>query len=468
MYGLDGVNEMEDLKPQVKISVDEMEASICLPYISEKRYTVEEIQQLLAEAGVTNGIKEDIIEKIVRYQACEKEIVVAVGEKDEPGVDGYFDYNFNCDCNNKPKILPDGSVDYWSIHNIETVVEGQVIAVYHPAEQGKDGITVKGKPIVAKRGRELPPLKGKGFERNNDNLTYVASITGKIEMQGERIQILPVYEIFGNAELINGNIDFKGDLVIHGNIEAGLKVYATGNITVDGIVETSNIEAKKGVILRSGMLGGTLKAGDDISAKFFENTTVEAGGNIVADAFMNSRAVAGTRISVSGKHGKIIGGRVYAVEGIEATDIGNDAEVNTSVAVGFEREISIKIAECSKRIEETTELLNKVQAALKRFETLEKERGVSFREDPRRVSLLRERIRAEATLAADKAELAKMENDVERSKYAIIRVLHTVYPGVDVGIDSMRVRVKEQQDRVDFEKRNGKIVMTRIEEEDVI
>ncbi len=460
--------EPEELGPEVKVSADEMEASIYLPYIPGKSYTISDIRQVLTQAGVTDGIKEATIEKIVDIQVCNKEVVVAAGAREVPGEEGYFDYNFNCDCNNKPQVMPDGSVDYWSIHNIETVVEGQVIAVYHPATAGQDGYTVRGRKLLAKRGRELPPLKGKGFERANDNLTYVASITGKIERQGERIQILPVYEIFGNAELNHGNIEFKGDLVIHGNIEAGLKIRTNGNLTVDGVVESCEIEAKKEVILRSGMLGGSIKAGASISAKFFENTTVEAAENITVDAFVNSTVKAGKMISVSGKRGKIIGGSVYAVEGIEATDIGNDAEIGTNVAVGLDREVSLKIGEYIKKIEETTALLDKVRLALKKFETLEQERGVSFREDPRRVSLLRERIRAEATLAADKAELAKLEHDVERSQYAMIQVLHTVYPGVDVGIDSMKVRVKEQQDRVEFVKRQGKIVMVRIDDTDVV
>lgn len=63
----------------------------------------------------------------------------------------------------KPKLLPDGSVDYWSVHSIESVTAGQVIAVYHPAVSGEDGIPVKGRPVPAKHGREQMPLKGKGF-----------------------------------------------------------------------------------------------------------------------------------------------------------------------------------------------------------------------------------------------------------------------------------------------------------------
>lgn len=463
-----GNSQVEESKPNVKISFDEMEATIYLPYILDSRYTVEDIHQALETAGVTDGIQESIVNKLVERQICNKTVTIARGEKDQPGIDGYYDYNFNCTLDNKPKVLPDGSVDYWSIHNVETVVEGQVIAVYHPATIGKDGFTVKGRLLPAKRGRELAPLKGKGFERNNDNLTYVSTLTGKIEMQGDRIQILPVHEIFGNAELISGNINFKGDLLIHGNIEAGVKIVTTGNLTVDGIVEACDIEAKKEVILRSGMLGGSIKASGSISAKFFENTIVEAGGLVTADAFVNSKVTSGKTIRADGKRGKIIGGNCYAVENIEAAYIGNDAEIKTNVAVGIGRETSIRIAEYVRKVDDTTALLEKIQLALEKFDTLEKERGVSFREDPRRVALLRERIRAEASLAGDKAELKKMEFDVERSQNAYIRVMNSVYAGTEVCIDSMKVRVKEQQDCIDFIKRNGKIIMSRIDDDDVI
>lgn len=133
-----------------------------------------------------------------------------------------------------------------------------------------DGKTVTGKPIPAKRGREQLPLKGKGFERKDDN-TYVALMSGKIETQNDRVVILPVHELSGNADLSSGNIDFHGDVVIHGSVESGVIVKASGTITVDGIVEACTLEAGKDIILRSGMLGGnkaSVKTKGSITAKF--------------------------------------------------------------------------------------------------------------------------------------------------------------------------------------------------------
>ena len=92
------------------------------------------------------------------------ELLVAQGKKPVDGTDGYYEYKFDTNFDGKPKLLPDGSVDYWSVHSIESVTAGQVIAVYHPAVSGEDGMSVKGRLVPAKHGREQMPLKGQGFD----------------------------------------------------------------------------------------------------------------------------------------------------------------------------------------------------------------------------------------------------------------------------------------------------------------
>jgi uncharacterized protein (DUF342 family) len=74
-------------------------------------------------------------------------------------------------------------------------------------------MSVKGKLLVAKRGRPLPPLSGKGFERSEDNKTYTCTMNGKIEMQNNRILISDVHEVHGDVGLKTGNIDFDGGIM---------------------------------------------------------------------------------------------------------------------------------------------------------------------------------------------------------------------------------------------------------------
>lgn len=459
---------MGDEKTEIRISSDEMEAYLSLPENHETEYDLKSILESLDSAGVKAGIDEQKIQMMIDRQIYDREILVAQGVPAKDGEEGFFDYNFNCQFDSKPKALPDGSVDYWSIHNIETVVEGQVIAIYHPATLGENGVTVKGKTLIGKKGRELPPLKGKGFERNSDNQTYIASITGKIEMQNDRIMILPVYEIYGNAELVNGVIDFKGDLIIHGGVEVGMKINASGNITIDGVVEPCEITARKNIILRSGMLGGSLTTMGDLSVKFLENVTAKVNGNIEADVFMNSDVSCRGKIHLNGAKGRIIGGQTYGVVGITASDIGNASEIKTSVAVGMDLEAAEKIRELEKRIQDTEDYSIKIELGLSKFESMEKSQGVSFREDPRRVALLREKVKCGATLATDKTQLEVLKREAEISRGACVRVSKNLYPGVEVAIDEMRIFTRERQEAVDVIRRSDKIVLCRIEEDEVV
>lgn len=462
----------EHTKPQVNISSDGMEAYLRLPIPSlSEPYTEEQINQVLAEHGVCSGIDETAIQKLLEEKIYEREVRVAVGKKPVDGIDGYYEYEFNSDFSKRPKVREDGTVDYWSMNLIETVTEGQEIAKYHPAIPGEPGVDVKGKTVSEKRGRELPPLKGKGFERSDDNLTYIASITGKITKQNERITILPIYEISGDVDISVGNIDFVGDVVIHGNVCNGVSIKSTGNITIDGVVEAAQIYAEKDIILRSGMLGGSkssIYAKGNLFAKFVEYTTVEVCGNIEADVFMDCEVTCDGYLTMTGKRAKIISGHVYAAYGIDANDIGNIAEANTYVAVGVGSKEEAKLAALQKKIEEYEKTLAKMERALKQFELLEEEKGVSYKNDPRRMQLLRERIKYIATINADKAERESLEELVENASHATVKVNNNVYPGVLVKIGDLLTSVKVQQGNLEFVKRVDHIVMSALDEKIVI
>ena len=413
---------------------------------------------LLKTVGISYGVKQDKISQMVEQQIYDQEVLVAEGQMPEDGVDGYYEYKFDMNFSKKPKLKPDGSVDYWSIKMVEIVTEGQIIAEYHKSVQGKDGVDLRGKPILAKRGRDLVPLRGKGFERSEDGLVYTSLMDGKIEMSGERIVILPVYEINGDADLSVGNIDFRGDVIIHGTVCSGLTVKATGTVTIDGIVEGANIEAGKDIVLRSGVMGAsraTIMANGNISAKFFEYTRVHANGTIQADVFLNCQVSCGESIVLNGKKASIIGGEVGAIESIEVDTLGSEGEVRTHVKIGNDMATKRRISVLQNKIKIEKTNLAKIEEGLKILKDM--------KNDPRRTDLLRVKIRDTALLAGDEAELEKLLDQIERARGGVVRVTGNVYPGVRVDIDELRVLVKEQQERLEFVREQDKILMCALE-----
>ena len=385
-------------EPQVRVSHDNMQAYLYLPDPVLETYEESDIREALQKSGVVHGIQEDKIPQIIERKMYNREVLIAQGDTPRDGVNGYYEYKFDVNFSKKPKVRPDGSVDYWSIKMVEIVTEGQEIAVYHKSIPGKDGMTVKGRPVLAKRGRDLVPLRGKGFERSEDGLSYVSQMDGKIEMNNERITILPVYEVSGDVDLSIGNIDFRGDVIIHGGICSGVSVKATGTITVDGVVEGAKIEAGKDIVLRSGVMGASravITTRGNISAKFFEYTRVHANGSIQADVFLNCQVSCGENIILDGKKASIVGGEVGAIQGIVVHTLGSDGEVRTQVRIGNDSSVRRRIGVLRNKIEVEKANLQKIEDGLKILKDL--------KNDPRRTDLLRVKIRDTALLAEDTA-----------------------------------------------------------------
>lgn len=458
----DNTNEMT-----VRISYDEMEAFLTLPVIAPiGGYQTADILHFLEMKNVRAGINDAVIEHMIKDKIYGREIRVAAGIREIDGQDGYYEYHFNRELNHKPLIRDDGSVDYWSIHMVEMVEEGQVIAVYHEPVEGRNGMTVKGKAKIAKHGRPLPPLVGVGFERSEDGQVYTSLKNGKIEMKNGRITISEVYEVFGNADLSTGNIDFRGDLVIHGNIASGVRVVATGSVTVDGFVEACMIKAGKDVVIRGGMIGasrGTIQSQGNVFIKFAEYAKIEAAGAVQSCAFLNCQVNAGDKVYANGTKGVIIGGMVYGVRGVDTNAAGNSKETDTEIVAGAGIATMTRLRACEEKIAVIRQEIAKIDSALKMIEERAKAQNTDMKNDPTRVSLLRTKIVRQADLGSAQEELHGLQTIVDNAKEAAIRIYREIYPGVTLYIHDQKKQVTERQEHVEYEVSGEKIKMYQIE-----
>ena len=452
--------------PTVRITEDCMAAYMTVPQSgTPENYTVEYLTDVLHLNHVKIGILPENLQKIIDNNLYNKEVLVAKGAEAQDGADGYFEYLFDTNLSQKPIVLEDGTVDYKNIKMIELVEPGQKIAVYHPGTAGTNGYNLAAQFKLAKHGAELPPLKGTGFERMEDGVTYCATVGGKITELNNRVNIFPVHELFGDVDLSTGNIEFNGDVIIHGNVLEGMSIKATGTVTVDKIVESAYIEGRKGVILRGGVLGkngATVRSKGNITAQFLEYADVKTDGDIEADSFLDSSVYAGGRIKLSGKKGCIVGGTTHAVRGIEAREIGNAAGANTEVSVGVHQKVYEQIATIDRETKDDEKQLQRIEEGLIQFETIMRQKGLSFRNDPRRMALVKEKVRLSAQIAGRKEQLDGLQQIISASNDACVQVVKGVYLGVRVSVDEQTVQVQESQKAVEFKKYMGRIGMFNI------
>lgn len=320
-------------------------------------YSKDELLTYLGRNGVVSGYHNSNLSAMIKKKVYEREILVAQGKEVQKGKDGWFEYLFTPEEYSVPKIREDGTVDYTSMSALHNVREGDKVAIYHHAEPGIDGYTVRGVEVKAKPVKELLPLRGKGVVRDGD--IYYAQTDGKIEAKNGKIDIQKVHEIAGDVTLIVGRIEFFGDVIINGNVENGVVIRAGRNIEIHGTAGSATLLAGGDVIISRGMQGGgSINARGNVFADFIENTMVKAGGTVLSNTILNANISAEDKVITTGKKGAVIGGYVHGFHGIEAMTAGSDAEVKTILHSGYEMRTYERLLEIRRQEGEIKEKLS--------------------------------------------------------------------------------------------------------------
>lgn len=452
---------MKDSDVKITISKDEMKASLELAQPEEgEEYNYSEVEKAIKARKVTFGVDYDLVSKMVKDKIYNCSYIIASGKEKKDGVDGYLEYKFTTEFDKKPQVNEDGSVNYHKLHLIEIVEKDQEIVEVHDPIACENGMTVTGKIILAKAGKAVSLLQGRGFRQLPDKHHYVADLCGKIEKVNEKVFISEIYEINADVDMKTGNIDFRGDVVIHGNVTSGMSVNATGSVTVDGTVEAATIKAGKDIIIRGGFIGGykgMIETDSNLLVKFMEYGTVRAAGDINTDSILNCHVTCYSHIFMEGKHANIIGGYVYAACGIEVYSLGSDKGAETKIVVGIEKMHLQQIISFRTNISDEKELLNKIDVALEQLEKIAQAQKMDSSKDPKRLALLRSKIKTQSDLKKNQMDLAKLENLKERAKDAKVVVIRNVFPRVSVTIGTEKASVKELISTVEFKLHNEKI-----------
>ena len=114
-----------------------------------------------------------------------------------------------------------GRVDYFHLNLVQNVEKGQPICQIVPPVEGIPGRNVLDEEIPCKEGK-MPVLpKGRNTEASEDGMQLLAVKAGRVEFSGRSFLVKSVLEIGGNVDFSTGNINFVGDVHIHGDVSSG-------------------------------------------------------------------------------------------------------------------------------------------------------------------------------------------------------------------------------------------------------
>lgn len=441
----------------VSIAQDGMSASLFLAPPQDEPYTVEHLVTFLAEHNIKQGINLASLQRIVRKELYNEAIVIARGKDAINGSDGFFTFHFSPEKkDHKPVILPNGSVDYFNNASYEFAKEGDLLAEYTPATPGEYGYSVSGKLIIPKRGKDLPVLRGKGIRMTEDKKQYFATCSGQIEYQNNKINIVNCLSISKDLDISVGNINFDGNVEIMGNIIPNMVVRATGYVKVNGYVESASIYAAGDVVLAKGIQGGDIsyiEAGGNVFAPFFESTTIKCGGSLNANHILNCDVTCADGVLLSGKRGLILGGITRALRYIDATTVGNRAELPTTLILGVDSEIIKKYGETMQAISKSKLEITALKKNLVIFEEQNQTEHYTYKTLQQAIKI------REDDLVSLTNQLNECNRIIEAAASSCAGFRGSVYPGTIISINAEKHQVKEEQQQVTFRLRDRKIIM---------
>lgn len=247
---------------KVTISRDKLTALISIP-VEGVVVNEESICQELSRAGVVFGLKREVIENFASSPSI-KPVVVAEGVPPAPGTDERIELFFPT----RPlQLLPDDKdvVDYRETSSVVSVEEGTLLAERHPGAQGAEGIGVTGEILPPPKIRTVKLQAGKGTVLSEDGNKIFSTVNGRptIKEAGPNriISCEPVYTHNGDVNIKTGNLRFKGDIRITGNVHEEMTVQALGNVEIMGLVTRATIISGAELVVNGNVIGSNLRSG---------------------------------------------------------------------------------------------------------------------------------------------------------------------------------------------------------------
>lgn len=246
---------------KVVFSRDKLTALIC-PVGKQDFVSMDEIYRELDKAGVKFGIKEDAVAKFSMCPAGDP-LAIASGVPPIPGRDGYLEILFN----KKPVTLNIESdvVDFRETSTVVSVEAGEQLAEVHPPVPGTEGIAVTGEALEPPRPKEIKLQAGKGVFLSEDGTRAYAQVSGRpwVREAGllKIVYCEPLYVHNGDVDIKTGNLRFKGDVRILGNICEAMEVEVTGTLEVKGLVTMARVISMGRIFIDGNVISSRIRAG---------------------------------------------------------------------------------------------------------------------------------------------------------------------------------------------------------------
>lgn len=466
---MNGMNQEKELVPvdaktQIQISKDRKTAHIVVsrPLNGGLTLTGEALERDIAAAGVLFGVDRQCVELLLGADIpYDSQQLLARAVLPEKGEDAVLEYHFVRSEELRPKVLPDGSVDFKDLGLIKNVRAGDVLCTKTPPGAGVPGRDVTGQELAPAPGRDVPLPAGIGTSVSEDGLRLLAAIDGQVDMANRRIGVMNTFTVKGDVGVATGNIDFVGNVQVEGNVTAGFQVKAAGNVIIRGMLDGGAVEAGGNVTIANGFNTGRTACEGELKCKYLQNAEVDAGGNVSTGSIVGSTVCSGDSIHVLGGKSQIFGSALTARNSIRCVNAGAPGISRpVTLEAGSDPGLARRRVENPKELAEAQKRAASIENLLKVFEA-KKQLG-RLNEDKLKEyeTLVGLRQIMQRKISELELEREELEERAKSSGFGTIVVSGAVKEGTHIIIGTERLILKSDQTFVRFSRIAGQGIET--------
>ena len=446
-----------DWKIIIYLSITNMEAyADFIPVFSSGRLLeMGEVRTVLARANIIYGINWDLIAEIVdecissRYPI--KDVLIAKGDPAETEITEYYEFNRRLFDKNEDPVDDKTVINYKERSPFTIVKKGQILARLKPRKPGKDGTNVRGETVpfdvISPEG-----VSG-GANTRTENGLIVADIYGQLINTKRELSVQEYLVIKGAVGYRTGNIVFPGDVTINGPVMDGFKIYTGGSLVIKQALDCTDIVTKGNISVAGGIIGrdqGIIKCGGSIRTKFIQSCQVAARKSIFVEAEIIYSNVYTLESIYMGDRGIILGGDIYAVQGIKAGKIGKKGSPAVRIHCGIDFSAQQEIEKCSNRMSILSAKLTKLQEWI--------DNPVSDTEIQTKMVELYHKLEKEQQNSA--VRIGELLGKININPKATVEVMDEIVPGTLIEICQAALFIEKplRNVRIRMEPSNGKVI----------
>ena len=212
----------------------------------------------------------------------------------------------------KPQPAGSARVDMRNLGAIISVQKGIELLRRIAPTDGRNGYTVTGNVINSESGEWIKFRLGSGTVISDSDKNLVLSdISGMPKFKDKKMWVDSIYSCKG-VNVGSGNINYDGSVLVNGDVTEKMEIYATGDITINGFVESATIHAGGDIIITEGAMGKVNDSGTEYSSSLTSKGNIHIQHGQGLDIYCPGNVTVGRQLAYSRINcgGKVIVGAI--------------------------------------------------------------------------------------------------------------------------------------------------------------